>query len=168
MKYILSIRNVFILGLMVFSQSLMSQQESQYTQFMNNKLYFNPAFAGDEGTTSITALYRRQWIGFDGAPESKLLSASLPLKGKRVGLGVLASVHELGVTKNWYISLAYSYNLKLNEHSNLRLGIHGTMRRLLLDFSKQNLVIQDRTDQSILAGSNSADSYGNVGAGAYL
>ena len=167
MKYIFSIRHVFILGMVLFCQVAMAQQESQYTQFMNNKLYYNPAFAGDDGITSITALFRRQWIGFDGSPESRLLSASMPLKGKRVGLGVLASVHELGVTKNWYLSLAYSYNLKINEHSNVRLGVHGTMRRLLLDFSKQNLVIQDRTDQSILEGNSSADYYGNVGAGAY-
>ena len=134
---------------------------------MNNKLYYNPAFAGEEGSTSITALYRRQWIGFDGAPESKLLSASLPLKGDRVGLGFLASIHELGITRNWYVSMAYSYNLKFGENSNLRLGVHGTMRRLLLDFSRENLIIQDGTDQSILAGIPSARFYGNIGAGAY-
>lgn len=167
MKYIFSIQNIIILGLIVWSPILVGQQESQYTQFMNNKLYYNPAFAGDNGTTTITALFRRQWIGFDGAPESKLISASLPVKDKRVGLGFLASVHELGITKNWYLSMAYSYNLKINDHSNVRLGIHGTMRRLLLDFSKQTLVIQDRTDGSILEGSNSADYYGNIGAGAY-
>ena len=167
MKYNYSIIYFLFTTLMFLSSNINGQQESQYTQFMHNKLYYNPAYAGDNGSTSITALFRRQWIGFEGAPESKLLSASMPLKGDRVGLGILASVHELGVTKNWYLSFAYSYNLKINEHSNLRLGVHGTMRRLLLDFSKQNLVIQDRTDQSILAGSSSADYYGNVGAGAY-
>ena len=167
MKSIFSIQNIIIAGLIFCSQTLIGQQESQYTQFMNNKLYYNPAFAGNNGTTSITALFRRQWIGFDGAPESKLISASLPLIDNRVGLGIQASVHELGVTKNWYLSMAYSYNLKINDDSNLRLGIHGTMRRLLLDFSKQSLIIQDRTDGSILAGSTSADYYGNIGGGAY-
>lgn len=167
MNHIFILKSTIITLFLVWSSLLVGQQESQYTQFMNNKLYYNPAFAGNNGITSITTLFRRQWIGFAGAPESKLISASLPLNGERVGLGVLASIHELGVTQNWYLSLAYSYNLKINDQSNLRLGVHGTMRRLLLDFSKQNLVIQDRADGSILAGNSSADYYGNIGAGAY-
>jgi len=167
MNCINALKTILFFLLSIITLSVTGQQESQYTQFMNNKLYYNPGFAGATESTSFTALYRRQWIGFDGAPESKLLSANIPLIGDRVGLGLLASVHELGVTRNWYLNMSYSYNIKIDERSSLRIGVHGTMRRLILDFSKQDLVIRERTDESILQGNRSGDYYGNFGFGLY-
>ncbi len=52
--------------------SLKAQQEAQFTQFMYNKLYINPAYAGARGVPSPTGIYRSQWVGFEGAPQSIL------------------------------------------------------------------------------------------------
>lgn len=166
MKKIFLIHIILVLTAFTMS-SLFAQQESQYTQFMNNRLYYNPGYAGNNNLISFTGMFRRQWVGFDGAPQSTLVSASVPLMGERIGLGLLASVHELGVSRKWNISMAYSYNLKIDEKSNLRLGIHGTMKRLILDFAKSDVLIRDQDDESVLSGNRSSDYYGNFGFGLY-
>ena len=64
---------------------------------------------------SLTAIYRNQWMGFDGAPISKLLSFNTPLGGKRVGFGLTVSNHTMGIMNSWYGNMAYSYQLQITE-----------------------------------------------------
>ena len=54
--------------------SCFAQQEAQYTQFMENKMILNPAYAGAREAPSMMLLTRNQWIGFEGAPTSQLVS----------------------------------------------------------------------------------------------
>ena len=51
--------------------SLQAQQDAQYTQYMYNTVSVNPAYAGSRGHLSIAGLYRNQWLGLDGAPETQ-------------------------------------------------------------------------------------------------
>ncbi len=51
-------------------QGLFAQQDAQYTQYMYNTMSVNPAYAGSRGQLSFAGLYRAQWIGLDGAPET--------------------------------------------------------------------------------------------------
>ncbi len=50
-----------------------AQQESQYTNFMHNYLSLNPAYAGAREVPSFTALYRNQWLGFEGCKLKRLV-----------------------------------------------------------------------------------------------
>ena len=75
-----------------------AQQEAQFTQFMYNQLYLNPGYAGARNATSLLAIYRNQWLGFEGAPETKLVSFNTPLLNNRIGLGVTISNHTQGIT----------------------------------------------------------------------
>ncbi len=168
MLHLYKIAFIFLFLVSIFSvQPLMAQQENQFTQFMYNKLYLNPAYAGVRGTPSLTLLYRKQWMGFEGAPESNLLSFSTPLVGDKVGLGIIASTHQEGISKNWFVSMAYAYNLKINKDNKIRFGIQGTMRHLSLNFDNPKLVIQQGGDPSIMQGLNTGDFYGNFGVGVY-
>jgi type IX secretion system PorP/SprF family membrane protein len=53
-----------------------AQQLGQFDQYMNNAILQNPAFVGMEEFTEIRGNFRRQWVGFDNAPRSFVLSAS--------------------------------------------------------------------------------------------
>ena len=66
-----------------------AQQDPQYTQYMYNMNVVNPAYAGSKEGLSLTALYRKQWSGLDGAPETFTFSAHAPF-GDKVGLGLSA------------------------------------------------------------------------------
>jgi len=85
-----------------------SQQERQYTQFMYNKLSFNPGYAGSFDAASLTGIYRNQWIGLDGAPKSVTLSFDAPLKSDRVGVGLNLHTNKIGITPNFGAGLFYS------------------------------------------------------------
>ena len=56
MKTILIIICAFIL------QSMYSQQDSQYTQYMYNTSLVNPAYAGSRETITAFLLHRNQWV----------------------------------------------------------------------------------------------------------
>ena len=95
----------------VAASTVWAQQEHQYTQFMYNKLPINPAYSGARGVPSVTAIYRNQWMGFEGAPKSVLASFNSPFLTKRVGIGVTISHNQIGLDKDFAGSMAYSYDL---------------------------------------------------------
>jgi len=157
---------IFTLAILVSVLRLSAQQEHHYTQFMYNKLLINPAYAGARGVPSIMGIYRNQWLGFDGAPKSALISFNSPFLTPRVGVGVTISHETIGLQKDFYGALAYSYDLVATEEASVRFGIMGSMRSRGKDFVKA--APNDPSDPSIANGDEFVrDISGNVGAGLY-
>lgn len=150
--------------LMAACVSLTAQQEAQYTQFMYNKMYLNPAYAGARGVPSLTAIYRNQWAGFDGAPQSMLASYNGPFLSKRVGIGATISNLRVGLQRDFQASLAYSYDMVAQEEVSIRLGLSGSLRSLGIAY--QDAAPAQTGDPSIET-QRTNDFYGNVGAGVY-
>lgn len=146
------------------SLSLNGQQEAHYSQFMYNKLTLNPAYAGARGVPSIKAIYRSQWVGFEGAPQSALASFNGPFLSKRVGVGVTVQHLKIGLQRDFTGSLAYSYDVISAEAVSLRVGLSGMIRSLGIAYNDAQSV--DPGDQSI-SGQKENDIFGNVGAGIY-
>jgi type IX secretion system PorP/SprF family membrane protein len=144
--------------------ALNAQQEGHFTQFMYNKLYLNPAYAGARGVPSVTAIYRNQWVGFDGAPQSLLASFNGPFLSKRVGVGVNVSHQKIGLQRDLFASVAYSYDLVAQEQMSLRIGLSGSLRSL--GFAYEQATPLQSGDQSV-DNQRINDFYGNVGAGVY-
>jgi len=84
-----------------------AQQEHQYTQFMFNKLGHNPGYAGSKDGACLTGIYRSQWMGLEGAPNSQLLSFNMPLLNKRIGVGVNLSRSLLDISVMTTQTLGY-------------------------------------------------------------
>lgn len=142
-----------------------SQQQHHYTQFMFNKLPFNPAYAGARGVPTITAIYRNQWMGFEGAPQSFLASFNTPFITPRVGMGIVLSHVSVGLNRDFIGSLSYSYDMVSHDKLSVRAGLMGTFRSLGIDFTKAKP--DEMFDQSF--GDTRANSFlMNVGAGLYL
>jgi len=159
-KYILIVLSIFSY------LTVHGQQESQYTQFMHNKIMFNPAYAGHGGETSITLLHRQQWMGFERAPQSQLLSVHAPFFIENVGWGLTVSRQSAGIMNRWTVSLPYSYRLVLGEDHDLQLGIQGSLRHIGLNFADPSVMATDANDPVIAEGGQ-GKFLGNAGAGAY-
>lgn len=97
-------------GHMVFAQ-----QEPQYTQYMYNTQVINPAYVGSRGSLSVLGLYRNQWVGLDGAPETINFSANSPIGVKGVGVGVGFVKDEIGPMTTKRATADFSYTIPLNE-----------------------------------------------------
>jgi type IX secretion system PorP/SprF family membrane protein len=147
--------------------ALQAQQEAHYTQYMYNKNYVNAGYAGARRVHSVYALYRNQWMGFNGNPHSYLLSYDGPV-GKRLGAGVQLANQELGVTKDQFANLMLSYAILQTENTTVRVGISGTMRRYAFNLSSPNVFIQDPADLSLKMSDQTPKNYFNVGTGVYF
>lgn len=150
----------------LLSLTALAQQESQYTQFMHNKVLFNPAYAGFEGAPVITLLHRQQWMGFEKAPQSQVLSVHAPFFVENVGWGLSVSRQSAGVLNRWNVSLPYSYTLTLGDDHHLRMGVQGSLRYFGLDFGDPSVVATDANDPVIAEGMQ-GKFMGNAGAGLF-
>ena len=158
---------IVLLCFMIVGEGL-AQQEVQFTQFMYNKLYYNPAYAGVRGGASLKAMYRHQWLGFEGAPKSRLISFDLPVFEDKVGFGLTFVSHEQGITDTWQSSMAYSYNLKIKEGLLLRFGFQGSLRYYGINFNDPDFIVLQENDPSIMENVMTENYYGNFGFGTYL
>ncbi|PIA82385.1 hypothetical protein BFR04_11570 [Gaetbulibacter sp. 4G1] len=129
---------VILLGL--FSTKIQAQQDSQYTQYMYNTQTVNPAYAGSRGTFGITSLYRNQWVGLDGAPETLNLSLNTPVGlTERVGLGLNFYKDKAGPADESSISADFSYTLNFDNDVKLAFGIKAGINLLNVDYSLLNI-----------------------------
>ena len=149
---------------MTACHSLYAQQDAQYTQFLYNTQTYNPAFVGMTGNKVITALYRAQWIGVEGAPRTQSLYYSAPsrLKGLSVGFGLLND--KVGPSSETFFDLDVSYTVALSTKTNLAFGIKASANLLDINYST---LIQDLSQGSDPLLSNNIDNRfsPNIGAG---
>ncbi len=140
-----------------------AQQDPQYTQYMYNMNVVNPAYAGSKETLSLTALYRKQWSGLDGAPETITFSGHSPVTDA-VGLGLSAIKDELGPVKETNVFVDFSYTLQVSDNLKLALGLKAGAT--FHDVGLVDLELQDPNDPFFSQDIN--NTYPNVGAGAFF
>ena len=141
-----------------------AQQDAQYSQFMFNKLYFNPAYAGSKNALCFSAIYRNQWIGMDGAPQTATLNIHAPVWKRRMGLGISITNDRIGLTDRWNFDFSYAYRIELKNESFLSLGLRGTVSYMTIRWDEAKLT--QSADQSVPA-AVSSKVLPNFGAGVY-
>lgn len=104
--------------------TLSAQQPAQYSLYMLNKFNWNPAYAGLDNSLSINGVYRKQWSGLEGSPETQSLNAHLPVYILGGGMGIQVENDVLGPEHWTSANLAYSYQLDLGGKI-LSLGVSG-------------------------------------------
>lgn len=150
--------------IIVIGMSLKAQQNPNYTQYMYNTIAINPAYAGSSDSFSAVSVYRSQWVGFDGSPETINLSLDSPVTEK-MGLGVNIIKDALGPSEELNIDGNFSYNIQLDRELKIAFGLKAGARLLNVDFTKgefQNQgdpLLNSNVDNQILA---------TLGAGIFL
>lgn len=151
-----------ILLMIVFSALVSrAQQDAQFSQYIFNGIYINPAYAGYKEQVFLQSSLRSQWIGVEGAPQT----ASVAIDGvtdyrKNVGLGLLIAHDRIGAQSTLSAYANYAYRLQVGrlESSRLalgfglgavQLGIDGTKLRAIdvvdpsVPQTKQNIILPD-------------------------
>jgi len=111
-----------------------AQQDAMYTQYMFNTLAINPAYAGSRNVTSVTALYRNQWTGIDGAPRTGTITLDAPLMDKKIGVGVQLFTDKLGITQTNGAVISGSYRIRMDKGT-LAFGIQGNLNQYRADYT---------------------------------
>lgn len=113
----------YILIIFLFIGSLVkAQQDPQFTQFMFDRVSYNPAAAAIDGYLNATAFYRNQWTGFDGAPKTGLINVAVPIANIKSGVGLSFYFDEIGQQSTLNGLLSYNYQLKIGPGSKLSFG----------------------------------------------
>lgn len=156
---------ILLLGFLWGSCSIvLAQQDFQYTQFMFNKMSFNPAYAGTKGNLYLSAIYRKQWFGIERAPQTAIFNAHGAVAKKRIGLGLSVSYDQIGFSDRIGIETNYSYIIPFKNSSFLSLGLRGGMYYSQIRWDEAELIDQD--DLSIPMAATSM-IVPNFGAGIY-
>ncbi len=158
-------RFIVLTGFFLVVFSSYAQQDPQYTQYMYNTTNVNPAYAGSRDALSIFGMYRTQWVGLEGAPDTGSFSVHTPV-GEKVGLGLGIINDRIGISDETTVSVDFSYTLNLSDDGNykLALGLKGAAHLLNIDYSRLNW---HNPNDPINNNINNRFSP-NVGAGAYL
>ncbi|MEP6805199.1 MAG: type IX secretion system membrane protein PorP/SprF [Flavobacterium sp.] len=151
-----------VLVLLFCSVAGFAQQDAQFTQYMYNTININPAYAGSRGVMSVFGLYRTQWVGLDGAPETSSFSVNTPV-GQNVGLGVSLINDKIGPTNENNLSADFSYSIPTSATAKLSFGIKGSANLFKLDPTK--LTPEDQGDPQFQDFKNKFTP--NIGAGVY-
>lgn len=128
------LKKVGILSAGIFlAFSAAGQQEPLFSQYMFNGLAINPAYAGSRDMLRISALYRNQWKGLEGAPQTSTISAHSPLPGSKIGLGLSVYHDQIGVFSETGVQADYAYRITFGE-SKLALGVRAAINHRKADW----------------------------------
>ncbi|RZS95036.1 PorP/SprF family type IX secretion system membrane protein [Cecembia calidifontis] len=157
--------SIFILST-GFLFSAKAQQDAQFTQYMYNGLFYNPAFAGKESGYQFSALHRTQWLNYTGtngpAPITQLLTASGRIDQYNVGFGLTFVNDNIGPSNNQEINLAAAYHKKLGRGA-LSLGFSGGIFSSTLKYDELVVV---NPDPRVPSSGRETQMNFNFGAGA--
>jgi len=162
----LTLIKVFFISILTTLNTTMSvaQQDAQYTQYMYNTINVNPAYAGSRGVLSVFGMYRAQWVGLEGAPNTAAASIHSPIENSRVGLGLTVSNDQIGISERNTVSTDFSYTINTSDSYKLSFGLKGSASLLNVDYNKLNKY--DKNDPKF---QNNIDNQfsPNIGAGVY-
>lgn len=135
-----------------------------HSQYLQNGLVINPAYAGSREALSFFVSARKQWLGIKGAPDYETFSMHSLLKNEHIGLGLTTQFLHYGFTSATSVYADYAYHLILGE-SRLSMGL-----RAGFDMSNTNysslILLSPLTDNAFI--NNNPYFLPNIGAGIYF
>lgn len=125
-------RGILYIGLMLISKLVCAQQNAQYSQYMFNGIYINPAYAGYKEVLNLHGYYRAQWAGVEGAPRSFSVAVDGATNEGNVGLALQLASDKLGAQSSQSVYASYAYRIRMNGDGTARLafGISGGLVQL--------------------------------------
>jgi len=112
----------FLALIVLLTAPAFAQQVVQYSQYMFNGLYINPAYAGYRGPVNFHTYYRSQWTGMPDGPSTLALAADMRAANDNVGLGLNLMSDRVGLEKRIYAYANYAYRLRVGWDPEDRLA----------------------------------------------
>lgn len=154
---------VSVLAIVGFVGQIHGQQDIMISQYLFNGLLLNPAYAGSHSYINSTLLQRSQWTQFEGAPVTSVMAIDGPMTAEDLGLGLLVTLDEIGVTSQLDVSVNFAYRLDMPV-GKLAFGLRAgaTSYRAAI----QDVEVWDPTDP-VFSGNEIRELIPKFGFGAY-
>ena len=176
---------VVLLVSVVLGGRVLAQQEPQFSQYMFNRLSYNPGYAGSNGAICFTGFYRNQWLGMNltnargestGASggETMNLSFDMPVRFLHGGIGATVISDKIGFWNNLHAKIDYAFRIQF-PRGNLAIGVEAQLFNSSIDRDKliaadqfqENDQIGATQDPLLMDPSAQEDFLFDLGAGIY-
>ncbi len=155
-------KNLLLLLLVILGMNAVAQQDPLYSQYILNPLLINPAYSGMTTDLNASAMYRKQWAGFEGSPVTFNANAHMALAKNKMGVGLIILQDQIGADKTTEITTTYAYHLPLTEKLKLSFGLQGGVINYFSDYSNLNFNPDDAKF------TNTSEWKPNFGSGLFL
>lgn len=145
-------------------QMAYSQQIPLTSPLQELQHVWNPAFTAPGTDLEVTGYYRKQWVGFDNAPNTALVSLQYPFVDMNMSAGGVIISDQTGPVKKLGLQVNYAYKLRevFKDDDHIALGINGYFYQYRFD-PKNELVNQQ--NDPLLNGTSQTKFNPSVGLG---
>ena len=157
--------NHIFISLLLISTKLLAQSDVKLSSFFFTPLIYNPAYAVSFEGMSFSSLYTSQWVGFEGAPKTFLLSGHGTFINSKIGLGIDLINDQIGASNETKISSNIAYDIDINNTWNLSMGIKTGLSNYNIDYRMLNI----ENPYELINNPNAVNNLNfNLGFGFYL
>lgn len=155
--------HILILGILLHPEAD-AQKFPVYSQYMMNGLSINPAYAGSREVLSTSFLYRRQWVGFEGAPTIFSMGAHMPVRNQKMAVGLQVFNESIGIERNTGLFGNYAYRIQTGK-GKLSLGLKAGFN--LVKALENKVILKDRIIDHAFDNTEETAFMPNFGFGLY-
>ena len=107
--------SLFIIFQLAVVYSCLAQAEPQWSHYMFNRQFFNPAVAGSKDAVEFNLVYRTQYVGLsDKVTSAQAFGVNLPLYAISSGIGLTVVNDMIGYQRTTSVNINYDYRHKFS------------------------------------------------------
>lgn len=153
-------RNGLLTCILLFLSLLATGQNAPaFRQYYFNPYLFNPAFAGMNGYTEVSLVYRQQWLGFNNAPASTGFTLLYPSQN-RASFGMNFLTQEVVALRTTSTQATFAYRIPITANQFLFFGLSG-----VAGYNDLNLNGADYSNDPTILNAASSTFYGDANFG---
>ena len=131
-----SLKYIVILLTSFCSFKATAQQKAMYTQYMFNGLALNPAYSATDEAFTVTSIYRQQWVGLKGAPNTKTIALHTPINESNTSIGASILSDQIGeVISEKGAYLTFAQRVPIGDETYMAVGFNGGISSYSADYS---------------------------------
>ena len=139
---------VLIVPFAMLWQTAKAQQTIVYSQYYDQPILINPAFAGSKEQYNTFLLFRQQMTGIPNSPTTQFFNLDGPI-GDNMGIGINMVNDQTDILGRTQAAVSYRYSIKINEKSDLSFGLNGGVGFNRINFDA--IRAEDMSDPALLS-----------------
>jgi len=122
-------RKILIVILILTFVNRVQAQDVQFSQLFSDKMYLNPAYAGDNYCPQFSLTHRNQWPGvqFPYLTYSAAFDKFSPLLNGGIGVRVMKDDQGSGAFNQLNVDFIYSYHVKITKSMGAKLALEASV-----------------------------------------
>lgn len=115
--------------------SAKGQQSASYTQYMGNLTPFNSAYSVVDNVASVNILFRSQYVGIQGAPNTFIFNGNMPLQSGSGAAGLIINNDNFAVEHQMLVNAYFAKSVQLSKDAFLCVSLNAGFRNYVADYA---------------------------------